>query len=81
MINKLRLNLRRIRKKNKKLTDLNKLFSDNPFFLKFFNLQVERSKKYRKFYTSFERSMALLLFYACGRNGYTQSGNVLICEK
>lgn len=69
-INKLSFKLRRDRKKKKDLMDLNKLFSDNPLFLKFLNIQVERSKNKRKLYTSFEKSMALSLYYACGRNGY-----------
>ncbi len=69
-IYKLREQIKHSREIQKDTVDIGEVFKENPTFLQFLKAQIKRSQKKLQRYSSNEKSIALSIFYSCGRNGY-----------
>jgi len=67
---KLKEMLKVSRERAKKSVNLDQVLSINPTFQRFVKGQIDRYMKKQQRYNKFEKSIALSIYYACGRNGY-----------
>lgn len=66
----LKKKIKRLTKEKEEMVHTDKIFSSNPYFRKLIQSQIVRYQNKRLPYSLFEKSAAISMFYACGRQGY-----------
>lgn len=62
--------IKRLTKEKEEMVHTDKIFSSNPYFRKLIQSQIVRYQNKHLPYSLFEKSAAISMFYACGRQGY-----------